>query len=782
MVVGFAAGGEALASRAWQQARASPLRQIFDEANAPSLFVTVEGVLRADASPSPSGVTLTVDVDCVAVFEPRAPSSESRAPSSPRAASHESRCRTARGGLLVSVGGALSAPLLVEWRAGRRVRLPVVMRRATRYFDVDVPDGERALQLRGISLVGSAKSGALLEVISTGSWMFEKFAEVRAFSRRAIQDAVGRWRPRSAAIVTAIVIGDRAGLDDDVQQALQRAGTYHVIAISGGNIAILAGLMIAFFRWAGALGRTASLVAIVVLVAYGGIAGGGASVDRATLMAVVYFAARAADQRSPPLNTLSLAAAILIAFQPFSVVDPAFVLTFGATLAILLLVHEVLGVLEVLKVPRRLQPVVSLLFASIATEVMLLPVGALFFSRVTFAGLVLNFLAIPLMAIAQIAGMAVVPLALVSSTLASGAGYVAHVGAEGLVRSADLVRLAPFVAFRVAPPAWWAVVFYYVAVLTLWLSRRRGHVSAIFAISVSTGLLCALWILLEPWSWLSAHGDGKLHVSFLDVGQGDSAFIRLPRGSTLLVDTGGLAGTTTFDIGDRVVAPVLRAAGVRRLDYLVLTHGDPDHIGGASAIIEEFRPRHILEGTPVPRFVPLQVLHAAASARRLDWRTVTAGEHLRLDEVEISVLHPSPPDWERQRVRNDDSIVLDLRWHDVSIVLTGDIGKAVERGLIPSLTTAPLRIVKVPHHGSLTSSTPEFIGALNPRMAIFSAGRNNRFGHPAPEIVERYQSAGVQILRTDQHGEIDITSNGHSLSVTTVNHEGTELNTKDTMR
>src|SRR6185436_20109644 len=265
--------------------------------------------------------------------------------------------------------------------------------------------------------------------------------------------------------------------------------------------------------------------------------------------------------------------------------------------------HEVLGVLEVLKVPRRLQPVVSLLFASIATEVMLLPVGALFFSRVTFAGLVLNFLAIPLMAIAQIAGMAVVPLALVSSTLASGAGYVAHVGAEGLVRSADLVRLAPFVAFRVAPPAWWAVVFYYVAVLTLWLSRRRGHVSAIFAISVSTGLLCALWILLAPCSWLSAHGDGKLHVSFLDVGQGDSAFIRLPRGSTLLVDTGGLAGATTFDIGDRVVAPVLRAAGVRRLDYLVLTHGDPDHIGGASAIIEEFRPRHILEGTPVPRFV-----------------------------------------------------------------------------------------------------------------------------------------------------------------------------------
>ena len=167
----------------------------------------------------------------------------------------------------------------------------------------------------------------------------------------------------------------------------------------------------------------------------------------------------------------------------------------------------------------------------------------------------------------------------------------------------------------------------------------------------------------------------------------------------------------------------------------------------------------------MPPFVPLQLLHAAANAQRLDWRTVVAGEHLRLDEVEISVLHPSPPDWERQRVRNDDSIVLDLRWRDVSIVLTGDIGKAVERELIPSLTPAPLRIVKVPHHGSLTSSTPEFVRALHPAIAVFSAGRNNRFGHPAPEILERYRSAGVQILRTDQSGEIDISTGGHSFDV-----------------
>ena len=755
VVIGFAAGGEVLASDAWLKARSSTLRLAFDEAAAveraqaiaerrfvpedPSAFVVVDGVLRADASPTQNGVSLSLDVTRIAPF------------------ATPTVIRDVSGGAIVSVGGSLSPAVPDAWRAGRRVRMPVDLHRPSRYLDTGVPDGERALLLRGTTLVGSVKSAALVDVMARGSWVDERLADVRAFSRRAIHDTVGRWSARSAGIVTAIVIGDRAGLDEAVQRSLQQAGTYHVIAISGGNIAILAGLMLGIFRWTGAAGRTASLVSMAVLVVYDGLVGGGASVDRATLMAVVYFAARAADQRSPPLNTLALAAALLVAVQPFSVADPAFVLTFGATLAILAVTPKLPAA-----IPRRLKPAVSLLVASAATEALLFPAGAMFFSRVTFAGLALNFVAIPLMAVAQIAGMAVVPLALVSSAAANASGFVAHVGAAGLVRSADLVRLAPAVAFRVAPPSWWVVAAYYIALALAWHSWKRSVFSAI---SASIVVFSAIWMLVEPWAWLAARGDGRLHVSFLDVGQGDAAFIRLPRGSTMLVDAGGLVGSSAFDIGDRVVAPVLRTAGVRRLHALVLTHGDPDHIGGALAILDEFRPRRIWEGIPVPRFEPLKILRAAADERGLQWTTVAAGAHVHVDDVEIAVLHPSPPDWERQKVRNDDSIVVELRWRDVSFVFTGDIGKAVERQLIPALMPAPLRIVKVPHHGSLTSSTPEVLRALHPRIAVFSAGRANHFGHPAPEILQRYEDIGAEILRTDRDGEIDIATDGHSISV-----------------
>jgi competence protein ComEC len=772
----FFFGASLLASASWREASRPTLRIAFDDlADAErrsalaehrfmpedaEAFAHITGVLSADAARTSSGVALTVDVDDV-------------------------DGRRVTGGVAATVVGSLAPARVEAWRAGRRVRLPAQLHRPSRYLDPGVPDHERALARRGITLVGSVKSGALVEMMARGSVIEEAMAAARGVARRVIADAVGRWSPRSAAIVAAIVIGDRVGLDDDVQRALQEAGTYHVIAISGGNIAILAGLMLGAFRFAGLLGRVAMWTAIVALVAYGDLVGGGASVDRATLMAVVYFAGRAFDLRSPPLNTLALVAGLLVVSSPLSIVDPAFVLTFGATLAILLVMPlattlnaEIAenaeksrnsansAVSALIAVVRTL---VSMFAASAAAEAMLFPVGALVFSRVTFAGLALNFLAIPLMGVAQIAGMALVPIALVSRPLAAGIGYVAHLGALGLVASAELVRFAPAVTYRVAAPHWLPVCAYYLAGATAWtLWRRQSRLTRVVRRgSIAIAACAAIWILAEPWTLIAARGDGRLHVTFIDVGQGDSAFVRFPRGATLLVDAGGLSTGSAFDVGDRVVAPVLREAGVRRLTYVALSHGDPDHIGGAASVLREFRPREVWEGIPVPRFEPLTALRDEARSLGLTWANVTAGDRIVVDEVELTVRHPAPADWERQRVRNDDSIVIELRWRDVSVLLTGDIGKDVERTLAAAIPPARLRVVKVPHHGSLTSSTPEFVRAIAPAISVVSVGRGNHFGHPAPQVLERYRTAGAEVFRTDQDGAISLETDGYALEVRT---------------
>jgi competence protein ComEC len=488
-------------------------------------------------------------------------------------------------------------------------------------------------------------------------------------------------------------------------------------------------------------------------------------------MAVVYLASRAIDHRSPPLNALSAVAAIVVATDPLVVAEPAFLLTFGATLAILVVVP----VVSSWRLPRRVAPIVTMFMMSVAAEAMLFPIGALVFSRVTFAGLGLNFLAIPLMGVAQIAGMALVPTALVSTELATAIGWLAHLGAEGLVRSADLVRFVPFLAYRVGSPQWCAVAVYYSAFCGWWLlqqrrpRRRAGLVAA----------AAAIWILAEPSAIWASHGDGHLHVTFIDVGQGDAALVRFPHGSTLLVDAGGLSASSSFDIGDRVVGPTLRALGVRRVDYLALTHGDPDHIGGAPAIVRDFGPRDVWEGIPVPRSEPLTALRLQTRVSGAQWTNVYGGRRISIDAVDVTAWHPQPEDWERQNVRNDDSMVLEVRWRDVSILLTGDIGRNVEKTLVGAIPPAPLRVLKVPHHGSLTSSSREFLQAVRPRVAVFSVGRSNHFGHPVPEVVERYREVGAEIFRTDQDGAILLDTDGTSIDLHTFTGRQLELTTAD---
>ena len=787
--LGFFAGGMLLSAVEYQRAWRPSLRVAFEhlatERRAQAAldgrrlpeddeaFATVEGVVRADAALTASGVSLSVEVDGLVGREGQ----EGRERQEGRVGRERQAGRVTSGGILVTVVGSLAPQQMDAWRAGRRVRFPVLLRRPSRYLDPGVPDHERALARRGTTLVGVVKSGALVDVVQRGTWFDEAMAGARAFARRAIAGAVGRWSPESVGIVAAIVIGDRAGLADDIERRLQEAGTYHVIAISGGNIAILAGLLLGAFRLAGRLGRTAMLASMTALVVYARLVGDGASVDRATLMAVIYFGARAFDQRSPPLNTVALAAAILVAADPLAVAEPAFLLTFGATLAILAVVPT-----SVRTAGRPLRVAAlsagrAMLTASAAAEAVLFPVGAVAFSRVTVAGLGLNFLAIPLMGVAQIAGMAVVPAAIVSESLAAMAGWVAHLGAAGLVRSADLVRFVPALTWRVAPPSSIAIGAYYGAGF-VWWALRRGRLAGVASreprwagtmrrTAGGVALAAAAWILFNPAALLAVRGDGALHVTFIDVGQGDAIFIVFPRGKTMVVDAGGLSGSSSFDIGERVVAPVIRRAGFRRIDFLALTHGDPDHIGGAGAIAGEFRPREVWEGIPVPRFEPLTALRLAAQAAGARWANVYAGDRLVVDGVEVVARHPVAADWERQRVRNDDSMVLELRWRDLSVLLTGDIGQAVEREIARKIPPARLRVFKIPHHGSLTSSAPEFLAVVRPQIAVVSAGRSNPFGHPVPDVLDRYTSIGAEVFRTDREGAVMVDSDGYSIDVHT---------------
>jgi competence protein ComEC len=409
----------------------------------------------------------------------------------------------------------------------------------------------------------------------------------------------------------------------------------------------------------------------------------------------------------------------------------------------------------------------ALVLASACAELVLMPVGAFVFQRVTVAGLVVNLAAVPCMAIVQVAAMVTAAAdAIGIETIARLAGWIAHIGVRGLIDSAIVVDLAPWLTWRVPSPAFAVLAAYYAALL-LWLLRPRRWVMPIVA-------ALFLWMAVNPPGLARVFGDGRLHMTLMDVGQGDAVLVTLPNGRTLLVDTGGVTRGGGFDVGDRVIGPALRARGIGRLDYLAITHGDPDHIGGAASIVRDFAPAEIWYGTFVNNHEPTAAVQAIAVRRRSTWRWLQRGDRLALGGVELRVHHPSLPDWERQKVRNDDSLVLELRYGQVSMLLTGDIGREVEQALTPALDLLPVVVLKSPHHGSGTSSSPDFINAIKPRVVVIGVGRANPYGHPVPYVLERYRAVGATVYRTDRDGQIEVVTDGGQLRVSTYRHEGHE--------
>lgn len=676
------------------------------------------------------------------------------------------------GGVSVTVGGGQAVTYRDEWVKGRRLVMPITLRPAARYANPGVPDQRRALMWRGTSLLGSVKSALLIDVVDTGGWWSETAAIIRSQVRRRVGQTVGGFSLRSSGVVTAVLVGDRAGLGAEDRRRLQEAGTYHVIAISGGNIAILTAVLLLAARGVGCSRRTASVVTIGCVLGYGSIVGSEASVARATFAASVFLGAMAADHRTSPLNTLALSAVCLAALSPLLVVDAGFLLTFGATLGILVGVEPLLdtirgcgGRLGWLG-SRIAISVVGLIIATACAELALLPIAATAFSRVTIAGLVLNLVAIPLMTVAQIAGLLAVCASVASDRLGTMVGYSAHLAASGIVESARIVDLLPWLSWRVAAPGlaltiayyagWWVVLRH---PIVLWRQSGAGLV-------VASGVVMVCGPIDLGGRATACRGlSARLEVLFLDVDQADATLVKLPSGRSLLVDTGGSV-YGAFDVGARIVSPALWASRVRRLDYLALTHGDPDHAGGAAAVISDFRPREVWIGVPVPRSKRLGDIEQLSYRAGAVWRVLQKGDRLLDAGVTIKVWHPSAPEWERHDVRNDDSLVIDIRYGGVSIVLPGDIGSAVEAELSLEIPPAPLRVLKVPHHGSRTSSSAAFIAALRPRVAVVSAGRHNRFGHPALDVVQRYRDAGTMLLHTAD-GAVSLCTDGASVSLAT---------------
>ena len=548
------------------------------------------------------------------------------------------------------------------------------------------------------------------------------------------------------ALLLAFVLGETQDLPLAAVGAFRDGGVAHIVAVSGLQVALVAALLGFLVRKAGSSLRARDATVLVATLLFAVFAGGRPPVWRAALMIGLYLTARLLGRPTSPEHVLGFSACVILLGDPSALFDVGFLLTFAAVFGLAEFGAPVVSWLRLRGAPALLADAVG---ATLGAELAVLPVQAYVFNVVPFVALLSNPFIVPLSGIFLFTGLALLPLLVVSPAVAAAAIVPLRVLSDlqfGILDALDRLH-----AVRVVPTPPFALVaatagLLLVAGLAAARAARRG--------ALATALLAVVAVVAAP---PVAADAGTAVLRAVDVGQGDCWLVVTPRGR-VLVDGGG-SPDRAYEFGRLRLVPKLADLGAVSLDAVVLTHPHPDHSRGLLAVLSSLPVGRVVVPRGAARNVFLDEVLAVAQKRRLVLERLGAGGRFEAAGLAFDVLHP-PDDPYPRAVENNGSLVLRTRAEGRTLLLTGDVEAPAERDLLASGEDLRADVLKVPHHGSRTSTTPEFLARVSPRVGLVGVGRRNRFGHPSPEVVKRLAGAGVRVFRTDRDGDVALTLAG----------------------
>jgi competence protein ComEC len=614
-------------------------------------------------------------------------------------------------------------------RPGERWRFTLRLKRPRATANPHAYDWEVAALERGLGATGYVRPrgerARLDALVVRPAYLVERAREaIRTRFRAALPDAP------YAGVLIALAVGDQRAIEAADWQTFTRTGVGHLMSISGLHVTMIAGmfawLVHALWRRSERLvlalpaRKAAACAGVVAAAAYCLLAGFAVPAQRTLYMLAVVAIALLTDRAQSSSRVLAAALALVVLVDPWAVIAPGFWLSFGAVALMFYVAAAPQG--HWLARWGRTQWAIT---------VGLAPLTLALFQQVSLVSPLANAVAIP------VVSLVVTPLALLAAVLPIDAlAALAHAILAALMRLLDVLAQAPAAVWSQHAPIAWTLAP--AALGVAWLLAPRGVPGR----SAGLVLLLPLFAVRPP-----APPPGTVSITFLDVGQGLATVVRTAHHA--LVYDAGPAYSVDADAGNRVVVPYLRATGVTSLDAVVITHHDNDHAGGAAAVMRTLPPALLLSSLaadhPSQQLAPYRM-------------PCYAGQRWTWDGVAFEMLYPTPESYDRTvRRANWRSCVLRISAHGRTALLTGDIEARDEQALLAAGAPLAADLLLVPHHGSRTSSTPAFVAAVDPRVAVFTVGYRNRFGHPRADVAARYADRGVHILRTDRAGAIVVT-------------------------
>ncbi|MBI3811803.1 MAG: DNA internalization-related competence protein ComEC/Rec2 [Nitrospirae bacterium] len=646
-------------------------------------------------------------------------------------------------------------------------------------------DYAAALQRDGIRATAVLHRPEVLTRLAAGG--FAPLRRIYAWREQIRQRLDGSLSPVSSSILQSMLIGETGSLSPEVREAFMISGTTHLLSISGSHLAMVS--FVVFWlsgrilkrmpvRWLLSSSRRLTvtrlsvLITLVPVIFYTLLAGAQVATVRSLVMILVYLAAVWFQRADDPLNALAVAALLLLLWQPQAVFSISFQLSYIAVLAMVLkgekqrlLRDNGSGTGEDTKDERSQigllwEKVRAYLSMTFAAGVSTLPLTAYYFNQVAWVGFLSNLIIVPLV------GMVIVPLGLACSVgaILFGSTSLPLAGlndllTRGLFSMIEWFARFPAAELHVPSPPVPVLMAVYLAGLLLLIVRGK-QVRTWSAIGLCF-LILTVWIA-RVWA---SHPDGRLRVTFLDVGQGDAAWIEMPDGKTMLMDGGGAYGN--FDLGRLAVAPYLWNTGRYRIDYLVASHPQLDHMGGLGYLAKKFNIGEIWTNGLEKDADFYRRFREIVSAKAIPEKRITSDDRpLNLGGVRILPLHPEMADPDGPD--NDQCLVIRMEYGKEAILFTGDIERAAERELLRWGDLLKTTVLKVPHHGSRTSIDPDFLSRVAPAVAVISVGAHNSYRHPSPETLAAYESKGARIYRTDRDGAVILETDGIRRTMRTV--------------